>query len=317
MQQRERHAFALRQCQGMLDAPQHGAAIGQSGQRVGVRQQIDAPIGLDALADVAKRIDAADGLPAADLRLADPLEHAAARDADHIGRRRLRGGTDGAQPARIDHGIAHALLHPLQHQVAIRLGQQAFGHIPQLGKAVVEIAHSARQIGHQDAVVGGFECGGQLRYLVGECALGLQFLTAVVHHDHENRSFRRESEVGDAPAHCHQGTIAATQPGLRIETLAHPQRRLLPERHIFGCGCQIDHRLTAQRQGIDTQQGRCRRVHGHHAQAGAIDQHHRIEQPLDHRAQRAQCRVLCALTRRGLERRCQAGPLRGHRGRRN
>ena len=311
MQQRERHAFTLRQCQRMLDAPQHGAAIGQPGQRVGVRQQIDAPVGLDALADVAKRINAARGLPAAELRPADPLEHAATGDADHIGRRRLCGGPDDAQTARIHHGLAHALQHPLQYQVAIGLGQQAFGHIPQLGEAVVEIAHAARQIGHEDSVVGGFERGGELRHLIGERGLGLQLSAAVVHHDHERRFFARQLEVGDAPAHGHQRTVGPAQPGLRVKSLARAQRCLLPERQILRRCRQIDHRLTAQRQHVDAQQGRRRRVHGHHAQAGAVDQHHRIEQPLDQRAQRGHSSVVHTLARRWLKRCGQCGPVGG------
>ena len=59
-QQRERRAVALRQRERELDAVGQQAPVRQAGQRIGVRQRLDALVGGEPLGDVAERVDAAD-----------------------------------------------------------------------------------------------------------------------------------------------------------------------------------------------------------------------------------------------------------------
>ena len=312
-QQRERRAVALRQCQRVLDAVEQRAAIGQPGERVGVREQLDAPVGLDALADVAKRIHPADDLSAAELRQRHALEHAAIGQGDGVGGLLLRGGIDGGQAPHIGCRLGHRLQHPTEDRHVVALCQKALGHRPQRRKTAVEVADGAAQIGHQDAVVGGLERGRELGDAIGQLGFGVQFLAAVVHRHHEQRGLGCQLQVGDAPAHGHQLAVGALHPGLRIDVVAHTQRGLLPEDHVFRRGSQI-HRLScAQCTRLDPQQGAGRRIGRDDVQRVRVDQQHRIEQPLDQRARRAQQVVSQPITQRRLGQCCCQHAPRRHR----
>ena len=145
-----------------LDAIGQQPPVGQPGQRVGVRELLDALVRGEPVGDVAKRVDAPDRLAAAQLRQRHALEHAPRAQLEHVAGLQHGRLLDRGEAFGVGRRVGDAAPHPVAQRVVVAPGQQLGVQAPQHGKALVEGADAARQVGHEDAVGGRFERGAQL-----------------------------------------------------------------------------------------------------------------------------------------------------------
>ena len=290
-QHRERRAVALRHGQREPGPVRQQAAVGQPGQRIGLRKLLDAPLRGQPVADVAKRIDAPDRAAAAALRQRHPLQHAAGLELEDVAGLQHRRLLDRGQALGVGLRFRHAVQHPGPQRGVVARRQQVARHRPQRGEALVEGADAAGEVGDENAVGSGFERRPQLGQHGFVGVVGAARGAAVVQRDDVDRLGQPVGPLEHDPAHAarhrQQRAVAVLDRGLGDDVLGQPLRNLMPEARVLGCRAERGRGLPAQRGRRHAEQPARRGVGGEDAQRLRTDQPDRVRQALDQRPERA------------------------------
>ena len=216
IEQGKRRTLTLGHGLGVVDAFCQGAAVGQAGQEVGMRQFLNALACSQLFAEVTEGVDPPDRSASAELGQRHPLQHTAVEQADDIAALQECGILNGSLPRHIGCAVDHTAPHPGLHGLVIAFAQQVGGDAPERCKPAVERADAPGQVHHQDAVGSGFQRGLQLGHqgLTLFLSLALQRLIAHGHQPKPAASRARIANETDAARHPKHLAFGVTEQGV-------------------------------------------------------------------------------------------------------
>ena len=267
-QQRKGVAIVLQRAGRLFHLLGEPAAVGQTGQVVGAGQGFQPLVGGQAIAEVAEGPHAAQRPAPAPQRPGHTFQHLAGEQRQPFGGGHQGGLLQAVQAALVGLRVLHHAPHPVVHGGVVVLAQQVLGHRPQLGEAAVEGAHTAAQVGDEDAVGRGLQRGLQLGHRIFLRRHGGLPAADVQQCD---QAVRRRARTG-----CHQRLDGAPQlqrlaiwrqqHGVRQQLAGRAVCGFVPVGVVFQRAQQLVGRRGPQRGLVQAQQARGGGVAGDHPQ---------------------------------------------------